>query len=305
MASVKKELSQTVNVITPNKVDDIPAILESMAQKWGENNIILIEIGGYSSFVSHKLENILFTVEDTNQGHWNHLKNKNRCKVPVISIAQTEVKKLENRVVEESIVKVIEKLLVENFPNKSITNQTFGVISYGGIGGSVALALRNRQVAPLVHDIDPVRSAFACADGYRIAQKKKLLQICDIVIACTGESSILLEDSKDINKGALLFSGSSKQIEFQELFALEKSKKFNSKFFEQYFSDGSFFYIANKGQPINFLDNVDPENFDYIMGAIAASVKYGLESKLENKIYSLPMNYQIPIFEMFNRGREV
>lgn len=295
---VKQQLSKLTKVITPNTVEEIPSLIEKIVTKWKKKNIILIEIGGYSSFISHKLHNVILAVEDTNQGHWNHLNSKNARSYPVVSMAQSEVKMLENRVIGESIVRTIEKLLKKYFPKKNFHKQTFGNISYGGIGSSVCLALRKRGITPYVYDIDPIKHAFAYSDGYPITSKEKLLQVSDIIIGSSGKNSVLLSDANSIKKGSLLFSGSSKQVEFQELLALEKIKEDDSMF-QKYLYKNSYFCIGYNGQPINFLDVVDPEEFDYILATMVACVKYGLENKLSNAVHSIPLKYQIPVFKTY------
>lgn len=296
--AVRENLAKLTRIVSPKDVSEIPDILVDIVQSWPQKNIILVEVGGYSSFVSHKLHNIVLVAEDTNQGHWNHLLSKNPRTYPVVSIAQTEVKKLENRVVGESIVKAVEAILKDALPAKDLRHLQVGVVAYGGIGSSVCLALRKRHIQPLVYDKNPKMHAFAHADGYTIARKAKLLHRSDVVIACSGQSSVGLQDAHDIKDGALLCSGSSKRIEFQELLQMEKADTAAPGLLQDYKNHDKTFTIAYDGQPVNFLDVVHPEEFDYVLAANVASVKYGLENQLAHEVHHLPDEHQEPLFRM-------
>lgn len=298
--SVKEGLAQHTEVISPSSVSEIPTILEQLATKWSQKKIILVEIGGYSSYVSDKLSNVVLSIEDTNQGHWNQINSKKRRDYPVVSMAQSEVKKLENRVVGESIVSTSEKLLGAHIPERKLPVQNIGTLSYGGIGSSVCLALRKRGLAHKVYDNDPMKLSFAYSDGYTIAKRETILSESDIIIGSTGKNSVTAKDIALLKDGAVLISGSSKQIEFFDLFMnATKVKGRDNELFQEYEYKGKRFTLVNQGQPINFLEQVPPEIFEPQLSAIISCVKYGLENTLTNDVHSLPMSYQIPIFELF------
>jgi S-adenosylhomocysteine hydrolase len=292
VSQVKKRLSKITRIFSPKTLTEIPNIILDLAQKNGKRKIVLVEVGGYSSHVSKYLKNVVLSIEDTNQGHWLQQENK-YLKYPIVSIANTDAKKLENRYVGESIVRTIEKLLKRR--NIRLISRKISVISYGGIGESVCLALRDRGNRPYVYDIDPSKVAHAFADGYKIADRDYILAHSDIIIGCTGKQCVAKKDISLLKPGTYLFSGSSKQIEFQDFVDSLKYKKPADIFQKLYFGK-TFIWLGYYGQPINFLDKTEPKMFDVPFALQLTCFNFWLSSKLKNKVYSLPRKYQKDIF---------
>ncbi|MBI2051486.1 hypothetical protein HYT33_01860 [Candidatus Roizmanbacteria bacterium] len=297
IVEVKKRLKRLIRVFSPQNFNEISRYIKKINDAHTKKNIILVEIGGYSSTISQKLHNVILAVEDTNYGHWAHIKKGGR-NFPVVSMAQAQVKMLENRLIGESIIRTVENIINEVLSNERLANKTIAVIGYGGIGSSVCLALRRRNIIPYVYDIDPYKAALAHADSYKIAPRQGVLQIADIVLGCTGKHSVMVKDGHLIKKGAFLFSGSSKKVEFSSLLQLEKEPTRHSVI-EKYKFEQNYFYIAYNGQPINFLDTLQPELFDIQFAALTQCVKYGLEKKLSNAVHPLPYTYQTSILNSY------
>ncbi|MCL5091138.1 MAG: hypothetical protein M1514_03960 [Patescibacteria group bacterium] len=293
---VKVELQKGSLVFTPQTISEIPDLILKLAQKYSKEKIVLVEVGGYSSYVSSNFKNVFLTIEDTHQGYWLQQDNQ-QLTCPVVSIANTDVKKVENRIVGESIVKTVERLIKKYKNINDIREVTFSILSYGGIGSSVCLALRNRQVIPYVYDIDPIKMSQALADGYRITSREKMLSISNVIIGCSGKLSLSIEDLNFVKPGCYLFSGSSKQVEFESFLGMFKGKR-NSEIQEAEYQ-GKSFWVGYSCQPINFLDKIKPEMFDVILAAMVECFNYGTTNKLENKVYSLPLENQKKILELF------
>ncbi|MEI6533461.1 MAG: hypothetical protein WCO06_06520 [Candidatus Roizmanbacteria bacterium] len=292
--SVKDCISKYSSVITPKSVQAIPNLITEMCNSHQDKKIILIEVGGYSSHISEKLNNVVLSIEDTHQGHWLQHNNKH-LKYPVVSIANSEIKKLENRLIGESIVRTIER--ITNITIRTDTINNIVVFSYGGIGSSVCMALKNRRLIPYVYDIDVFKTAQAFADGYKIGKREQLLKNADIIIGCTGKHSIFLSDIPLIKESAYIFSGSSKQIEFSDISQLIIRDQHQNDQLQTITIDGKKIIVGYYGQPINFLDTVDPKEFEIIMSCLLECCNYGLSNKLENKVYTLPLINQRKILQ--------
>lgn len=94
---VKERLARLTNVYEVSDYQKIPSLIKTLCKKHNDKKIILIEIGGYSSDVSKYLKNVILSVEDTNQGYWRFKERECNLSYPVISIAKTDLKSLENR----------------------------------------------------------------------------------------------------------------------------------------------------------------------------------------------------------------
>lgn len=295
--AVRKSLSKITNVISPKRINSIPNVIFNVVKKHPKKNIVLVEVGGYSSKILHKMSNVKLCIEDTYQGHWLHQKNL-RISHPVVSIANTEAKKVENRYIGQTIVTNIEQLLKKR--GISILNKKIhiAVLGYGGIGESVCLSLRDKGIIPYVYDLNTFKTARAVADGYKIANRDLLLQSSDVIIGCSGKNSLSDKDIVLLKPNSYLFSGSSKQIEFQDLIKhLEKKPKSieiqTLKFINKIINIGYF------GQPINFLDINDIKMFDVPFSLQLECFNYFRDYNLKNKLYSLPKRYQERILVNF------
>jgi len=294
---VKKKLGRLVKVFSPKSVDQIPKLLLELSQRSPKEKIVLVEVGGYSSLVSDKLKNVVFGIEDTSQGHWLQVKNHN-LRYPVVSIADTKAKRIEDRYVGESIVRTIDHVLKKHnsvFGNKE---KIYSVLSYGRIGESVCLALRDRGVRPYVFDTNIFKRALAIADGYLSSERSRLLRISDVIIGCSGRRSITKNDIGLLKPGSCLFSGSSKQVEFEEILNYMDRDSGDNQLKVLDFGNKKS-WIGYFGQPINFLDTTDSEMFDVPFALQVECFNYWKSSKLANKVYTLPMVYQRKILDLY------
>jgi len=298
--SVKNSLHKYTKIKSPLNIEEIPKLLLKICNKEQKGKIVIVEIGGYSSYITSKLKNVAFIIEDTNQGHWLHAKTQRTKSHVVISIAKTVIKKMENRIVGESIVRSLENLFQKQLPDKNFKKLTIGVISYGGIGSSVCNSLKTRNIIPFVYDLDITKMAQAYADGYKVVKKNKLLSSSDLIIACTGQPSIKIKDLVILKKNAFLFSGSSKKIEFQNLMPLikfEKNRK--NKMLQKIIYLNKSFWIGYEGQPINFLDKLKPKDFELTLSALVECFNFASKKRLANRVYTLPLKNQLKILNLY------
>ncbi len=289
---IKKGINKLTKVYSPKNLQEIPKLIFKICRTHKNKKIILVEIGGYSAEISDKLKNVILAVEDTNRGHWQFKENENKLGYPVVSMARTRLKSLENELIGKSITYSIETILRDNFNLDYLVGKKVLVISYGGIGSAAARALSFNKSAVAIYDKNNLKMAQAFVDGFQIASKKNALRAADIVVGCSGHQSLTISDLKNIKDGALLVSGSSRQVEFPYE-QMQKYKKSRSDQIESYKVNGKNIYLAYKGQPINFFhDSSLGDVFDLQMALLISCVRFGLVNKLENKIYDIPEEYQ-------------
>ena len=258
--TVSSLMSSGIAVFVPSSVSDAfikagPKIEEILIAN--PSPLVVQEVGGYLAGYTEKLSiygNFIGIVEDTNNGHWRY-QQSGKHKVPVISMAQSPIKDIEDTVIGDSVVYSTERVFREEFHSVIQGLQT-AVIGYGKIGTSTATALKGREATVTVYDIDPAKCIRARFEGYRIAPISQILSESHLIIGCSGRTSVREEEISSIRHNAILVSASAKNEEF-DLTAFENCcscEKLSKIIWRYTQSDGRLFYVLNEGTPINFRD---------------------------------------------------
>jgi len=251
---VRSEFDTSVNC--PEDIDEIGNIAQEFISEYNkENNLIVLDLGGYCSDIIEEVntDKLRGIVEDTNQGHWNY--EELDQELPIYSIAQGELKDLENRVVGEAVTFSTEKIIRNEFEGE-ITGKKVLVMGYGGIGKAVASACEGRNSEVMVYDIDSVKMIEAKLDGYHVGKKEEMLKEADIIIGASGECSLGTEELNQLSGGTILSSGSSKQVEFDIQHIESKGNPIDEgENWRQYDINQSRITVLNEGKPVNFIDN--------------------------------------------------
>ncbi|MDY6777894.1 MAG: hypothetical protein SVU32_04455, partial [Candidatus Nanohaloarchaea archaeon] len=97
-----EQAAASFDVTVPSDIDDLRDRAKRYIQDFPEQHdtdLIVLEIGGYCADFINDIDtgHIRAIVEDTNNGHWAY--EQADPDVPVLSIAQSSIKQLENRVV--------------------------------------------------------------------------------------------------------------------------------------------------------------------------------------------------------------
>jgi adenosylhomocysteinase len=289
---VKEKLSKKTEVYSPADVSEVPDLISKICIKNREKKICMVEIGGYSSLLKAMPENIVGSVEDTNQGHWNFKKNESRLTFPVMSIAQTNLKKIENKFVGSSIGYSLEKFLREHFNRDLITVKDVLVMGYGEIGRGTARKLKSTLANVYIYDSDPVNMMLARLDGFNITDRTTAISQADIIVGASGRRSLEMSDVPYLKNNALLVSASSKQVEFP-IEDFKESMISSSDYMSTYKNGEAVFHIAYQGFPINFIDDsAFGEIFDMVMSSLLLAANSLLESNLLPKVYDLEPRLQ-------------
>jgi adenosylhomocysteinase len=118
------------------------------------------------------------------------------------------------------------------------------------------VALKGREAVVSIYDINPAKDMSAKVEGFFPMPLHDLLPESDLVVGCTGQTSIRLVDMPFIKDGAILVSASSKAVEFA-LADFEREctvEKFTDIIWRFTQPNGKKFYVLLKGTPVNFRD---------------------------------------------------
>lgn len=301
-------------VIVPESVDDTFRKAEEItlrALEESSESLVVQEVGGYLSNVTEKLSkysHFLGIVEDTNNGHWRY-ENTSPHKVPILSMAQSPLKDVEDTVIGDAVVFSVERVLREEF-SAMFQGSRCGVIGFGKIGTSCAIAIKGREAVVSIYDINPSKNMRAKVEGFFPLPLNELLSKSEIIIGATGRTSIRLEDMEFIKDGAILASASSKNIEFAlDDFGSKCEIEVINDVVDRYTTpNGKHFFIINKGLPINFrdksiigtlLDMIYSELFVCMREIVEGKIQPGLNhsgSHIQNEVAKEWMNARSTVF---------
>lgn len=221
-----------------------------------ERGVIVQEIGGYCAPQIGQLArcaNFAGVVEDTMQGHWRYQEIDDLA-CPVLSIAQSPLKALEDRQVGRAIAYSLETILRSRFFGIPVETKV-GILGYGGIGAATAASVRGAGSPVLVYDPDPIRMARAFVEGMHTADRATVLRKADVLLGVSGSRSITAADVPLMKDGVILASGSSKRVEIdvEGLYAAADEVA-TDRGLARLTIGGKTIWLVNDGTPINFAD---------------------------------------------------
>lgn len=244
----------------PGSIDEVGAMAAGTALEHAGTTgdpVVIQEVGGYCADRVTDLAAapaVNGIVEDTKQGQWRY-ERVGSLPLPVLTIADSPLKALEDVQVGRAIASSVEHLLRTDF-YRILSEQRVLVLGYGGIGTALADALRRKGARVSVHDPDEVRMSAALIHGHRVGTRADLLAWADVVIGVSGRRSLGCEDIALLRDGVVLASGSSKQVEFDVpgIRGAARSITTSRDLVESYDVAGRTVHLLNEGKPVNFLD---------------------------------------------------
>lgn len=210
-AEVKATLSKYTTVYSPS-LEQIPNRIVDITRQNRDKKIILIEIGGYSVLVADKLPNVVLSVEDTTRGHVRFQENEQKLHYPVVSIARTAGKKLEDDAVGKAIAMSTKLTLAQM--GRDIADEQIIILGYGGIGRGAARHLSAQCAKVEVYDPDVDTNQRASIDGFNGSDRSQGIARATVIIGCSGYQSVQISDMERFSDEVVLISGSSRQVEF-------------------------------------------------------------------------------------------
>lgn len=265
--------------------------------------LIIVEIGGYFasaiSTIQKKINgNLIGVIEDTEAGHRKYEAFNKNLPCPVLSVARSDLKNAENFLVGRSCLKAVMTILDgmnSNFQNKSVL-----VLGYGKIGEGLSQLLKEKNMRVMVYDADPAKRLLALSRGYYIPEKTEALKEADFIFGASGAESVSAQDAYYIKNGAMLFSCSSKRVEFDINYMRGNFKKTKiNQHVDHYQDDSRSFYVAGDGQPVNFACGkilVGPL-ISLVHGEMIAAASELSVNKYENKLQEIPQGLKKQLAE--------
>jgi adenosylhomocysteinase len=225
------------------------------ATRGGAERVVIVEVGGYCAHLVDRLADtpgVRGIVEDTKQGHWRY-EQRQPLLLPVFTIADSPLKALENSQVGRSIAYSVDHLLRTRF-FRLVSEARVGVLGYGGVGTATARYLRDHGARVGVYDADQIRMSQAVIDGHEPFARAELLRWADVIVGVSGHRSVTADDLDLLRDGAVLASGSSKQVEF-DVPGIRRRTELKRERDEvaELGVAGRTIFLLNDGRPVNFL----------------------------------------------------
>ena len=242
-------------------IDAIENILEKIPR---ENNLVILDIGGYFSAIANDIKKILGErflgiIEDTENGHQKYL-SQHSLECPVVSVARSPLKSNEDHLVGQAVVFSTESLLREQ--GILINNKRVGIIGFGKIGNGIVSSLHDKGCDVSIYDTDPVIMVLAYSKGNKVTKKIKIIEESDIVFCATGKLALRGEDFKLLKNGSFVASVTSSDDEMDISWIEENyTKKKASQYIALYEKNGHYFYLLNEGNAVNFLHGAVVDDF--------------------------------------------
>ena len=270
-------------------VEVVSAILNEYVP---QGNLILVDIGGYFAAALPELPerlkaNLLGVVEVTENGLQRYQEHSS-LPVPVLSVARSPLKSPEDYLTGQSIVYSAEALMRECHHIMNGGNAV--VFGYGKIGRSIAKALYEKNINTKVVEIDPIRAIEARSRGFDLINKEEALQSSDVIFCATGNQSLANHDFNRIKNGAFIFSVTSSDDELElsradSNFAVSQE----TQHIARYERLGQYFYLANRGNAINFIHNAEVGPYIYLVqGEVIKAINYIRKHNVESGLSELP-----------------
>lgn len=284
---------------------DRPSILSSPSEFLNavdtctkDEKFVILDMGGYFSHVALDLakrfkNRIVGVVEDTENGHQKYeavvgSKQEFENIFPIISVARSSLKDPEDALVGQAIVFSAEAIMRSY--GSILLGKRVGVIGFGKIGRSIALALLSRGSRVDVYDSNPILITSALSFGFHTSCRPDFLRSADILFCATGNKSISSEDGIYFKNGMHIFCATSSDDEFSLCLRkkiINSSALVKDPAHKIIFGDKCV-YIHNDGNSINFVHGAVVDKFiELVQGEIIYSIG-NLHSAPRNEISSLP-----------------
>lgn len=226
----------------------------------GKRRVVIVEDGGYLVPLLHgplkdHPATVLGAVEQTERGLRND-ELLGELRFPVLDVARCDVKdRHESPHVGRAIVRNIQNLL----PDRALAGMRSLVIGYGSIGERVAEALRSESARVAVYDIRAERLLSALRSGIETDEHlPNLLHKAQLVVGCTGETSLKEEHLSCLQGDGVLVSGSSGRLEIGvpalDAYAKAKAPVPGAGTEYELEPDGRRVLLLADGYPVNFHD---------------------------------------------------
>lgn len=257
--SAATKIAQIARVVSPHDIGDLEIRAKRLIEELcaaSDAPVIVQEIGGYCAPLVEGLAaraEFAGVVEDTKQGHWRYVE-RDPLPCPVLTVADSPLKALEDRQVGRAIGHALETILRRRF-YRLASETRVGILGYGRIGEATARSLAESGAEVAVFDICDIRMAEAALAGFATPSRETLLETSDVILGVTGRCSLTATDLGQLRDGTIVASGSSKQVEI-DVDGLSRHGRLvdADETAKEYELSGRRVHLLNDGLPINFLE---------------------------------------------------
>lgn len=317
-------------------VDDggmVVRLLTGRAKYLDEGAIGLSE---YRQFLLENRNVPVRVVEQTTRGITEALKaGRLPPNVTLVDMARSRAKDQEGPFIGKVVFRSLAKGM-DDLGKGPLSGKTVAVLGYGVIGAAVAQSLREAGNRVVVYDPSPEARERAAAAGLEIADElPAALRDKDLVVGCSGHTSVTHQDFFSMRSGTVLASTSSKSMEF---FTEHLSGRMSANLYPTYESGqhgeapvttyGTSFshhrthqvvewdpknrfnqvvyYLMNNGCPVNFdgeVNCVDPEDIQLTEAIKFEAVQQAAKSPVGLGLVALDEDRQDRILAAMDRHR--
>jgi len=184
--AVQELTAKGFKVVIPSSIADTFHVSEQQvteALQESDSPLLVQEVGGYLAHASAQLasfKHFLGVVEDTNNGHWLY-ESTAPHPIPVLSMAQSPLKAVEDSLIGDAVLFSIERVLREEFA-AICQGLRCAVIGFGKIGRSAAVALKGREAVVSIYDINPAKDMSAKVEGFFPIPLHDLLPVSELFV---------------------------------------------------------------------------------------------------------------------------
>ncbi len=242
-----------------------------------------------------QLKNISGSTEETTTGviRLRAMEAEGRLKIPVMAVNDNLTKHLfDNRYgTGQSTIDGIIRAT-----NVLIAGRTFVVCGYGWCGRGVAMRAHGMGAHVIVCEVDPVKALEASMDGYTVMPLKEAVKIAHIVLSTTGNKHVIDEAHLKIARdGVILAQSGHFDVEINKEALTKMAKKITRvrPFVDEYDMGTKKIYLLAEGRLVNLAaaegHPASVMDMSFAGQAICAEYMWKNKSKLEPKVYSLPI----------------
>lgn len=311
-----------------NQSDRIKFLLFKLANKSDDRNLLVIDDGAYFLRFLHSA-NIhdpelakIFTgtriVEQTTRGH-RFIENQaeeiiKKFKLNVVSIARCDTKiNFESRFIGAAVARALTNRIGDD---KLSEMQFISVIGFGAVGRATTERLLTKSPMAKIDiiDIDKSKREEAMTLSSRITSLKSLnkKQEYELIVGCTGYTSLELADRKLLVNGAYLASGSSAAVEFNRQGFVELADKYPDDEIEildrkesvNHGIHADILFSQEGGKKFTFLNAGFPINFDGKMESQPPRIIQVIHTLLYSAAIQVVENYNPGVLQRINEEKD-
>lgn len=284
--------------------------------------LVIIEDGGYAVpifLTDPEFEEnrglLVGAVEQTKNGIWadGEVEKEGKLIVPVINVAESRIKKeRESPLIGRAILLNLTRLLENS--GRSLTNLNIGQIGYGDIGEKLAERIRAEGATLTIYDFKDDRRLLARSAGFNVVDELSLLfHEKNLIIGCSGQEVVGLEELKRLDKSIYFVNASSKLKELKyKQFIEATTKLFRRRGIGiDYVLKGRrriVIHLLADGFPINFYElseSVPDMDIQFIYALLLSASGFLITgSHASNGIVTIPDEIQTRIEELMALYKE-